>query len=77
MTLAVEAREGALIFRSRDYFFELPWLRFNLPRCLCPGALTVTHAELHDHKFSFTLQIIHPRLGLLLRQMAIYREVKP
>jgi hypothetical protein len=77
MTLAVEAREGALIFRSRDYFFELPWLRFNLPRWLCPGALTVTHAELPDNKFSFTLQIIHPRLGLLLRQMAIYREVKP
>src|SRR5215467_8599364 len=59
MTLAVEAREGALIFRSRDYFVDLPGLRLNLPRWLCPGALTVTHAELPDNKFSFTLQIIH------------------
>jgi hypothetical protein len=77
MTLAVDARDGALIFRSRDYFFETFGLRVRLPRWLCPGALTVTHAELPDQKFSFTLQIIHPRFGLLIRQMAIYREVKP
>jgi hypothetical protein len=77
MTLMVGAREGALIFRSRDYFVEFRRWRLILPRWLCPGALTVTHAELPDGKFSFTLQIIHPRWGLLIRQMAIYREVKP
>ena len=76
MTLAVDVREGALIFRSRDYFFQALGLRFVLPRWLRPGALSVTHAELPDHKFSFTLQIIHPRFGLLIRQMALYREVK-
>ena len=75
MTLTVEAREGALIFRSRDYFFEMFSWRVTLPKWLTPGAIYVTHAELPDGKFSFTLQVIHPRFGLLVRQMAIFREV--
>jgi hypothetical protein len=75
MTLTVDARDGALIFRSRDYFIACGRWRFVLPSWLTPGALYVTHAELPDGKFSFTLQIIHPRFGLLLRQMAIFREI--
>ena len=75
MTLMVDARDGALIFRSKDYFVELGRWRLVLPRWLTPGALYVTHAELPDGKFSFTLQVIHPRFGLLIRQMAIFREV--
>jgi hypothetical protein len=35
----------------------------------------VTHAELPDGKFSFTLQVVHPRFGLLIRQMAMFHEV--
>jgi len=77
MTLTVDAREGALIFRSQDYFVELFGRRLRLPTWLTPGATLVTHAELPDGKFAFTLQVIHPRLGLLIRQMAIFREVEP
>ena len=50
--------------------------RIALPRWLTPGALSVIHAELGDGRFSFTLQIAHPRFGLLLRQMAIFHEVE-
>jgi hypothetical protein len=75
MTLTVDAREGALIFRSQDYFIDLLGIRFILPKWLSPGALLVTHAELPDGRFSFALQIIHPRFGLLLRQLAMFREV--
>jgi hypothetical protein len=77
MTLTVDAREGALIFRSKDYFLELAGRRLVLPRWLTPGAILVTHAELPDARFSFTLQVIHPRFGLLIRQMAMFREVEP
>ncbi len=76
MTLTVDAREGALIFRSRDYFVRA--VRPPLACCRAgsrPGAMYVTHAELPDGSFSFTLQLIHPRLGLLIRQMAMFREV--
>jgi hypothetical protein len=31
--------------------------------------------ELPDGRFAFTLQVIHPRLGLLIRQMAMFRDV--
>ena len=75
MTLTVDAREGALIFRSKDYFFELFGRRLMLPKWLSPGAVLVTHAELPDGRFSFTLQLIHPRFGVLIRQMAMFREV--
>jgi hypothetical protein len=75
MTLTVEAREGALIFRSKDYFVDLFGRRLRLPSWLTPGATVVTHAELPDGRFSFMLQVIHPRLGLLIRQMAMFREV--
>ena len=75
MTLTVGAREGALIFRSRDYFVELLGRRWRLPNWLAPGETVVTHAELPDGRFSFTLQLIHPRLGHMIRQMAMFREV--
>jgi hypothetical protein len=75
MTLTVGAREGALIFRSRDYFVELFGRRWRLPAWLAPGETVVTHAELPDGRFSFTLQLIHPRLGHMIRQMAMFREV--
>ena len=77
MTLTVYAREGALIFRSKNYYVQLFGWRLLLPAWLTPGTLYVTHAELPDGKFSFTLQIFHPRLGLLIRQMAIFREIGP
>jgi Domain of unknown function (DUF4166) len=77
MTLTVYAREGALIFRSQSYFLQLFGRRLFLPARLAPGTLYVTHAELPDGKFSFTLQMFHPRFGLLIRQMAVFKEIEP
>jgi hypothetical protein len=77
MSLRIYAREGALVFRSENYFIQVRGRRFFLPRLLCPGTLYVTHAEIADDKFSFTLQIFHPRMGLILRQMGIFREISP
>lgn len=75
MALSLHVRDGALMFRSRNYFLQLFGRRFVLPKWLCPGDLTVIHAEVPDGRFSFTLQLVHPRLGLLMRQMALYREL--
>ena len=74
MALTVDARDGALVFRSKHYFVRLFGRRLVLLGWLTPGTLYVTHADLPDGKFSFTLQIFHPRLGLLVRQMAVFRE---
>jgi hypothetical protein len=75
MALTLHVHEGALIFRSRHYFVRLLGRRFVLPSWLCPGELTVIHAEVPDGRFGFTLQLVHPHFGLLLRQMALYREL--
>ena len=57
-------RRSALIFRAAHYFLQLrPPLRCRA--WLTPGRALVTHAELGDGRFSFTLQITHPRFGLL------------
>ena len=62
---------------ARSYFLQLFGRRCLLPAWLSPGTLYVTHAEVADGKFSFTLQIFHPRLGLLMRQTAVFREIAP
>lgn len=76
MALTVHVEDAALIFRSASYCLQIFGRRHALPGWLTPGALSVTHAELGDGRFSFTLQIVHPRFGLLLRQAAVFREVE-
>ncbi len=77
MALTVHAVRGALVFRSAHYFFRAGTLRLALPAWLTPGALTVTHAEEADDAFSFLLEIAHPLFGLVIRQLAHFREVAP
>ena len=77
MALTVHVDRGALVFRSRQYFLRLGTLRLSLPAWLAPGALTVTHAEEQQDRFSFLLEITHPIFGLIIRQLALFREVTP
>jgi hypothetical protein len=74
MTLRVCATERALIFKSDRYFVDLGRLRVLLPRRLCPGNLTVTHGEIDTTHFSFSLELVHPWLGLLIYQRAVFEE---
>lgn len=74
MALTVHVMGGALFFRSAGYFIQLFGRRVTLPAWLAPGALTVTHGELRDGTFSFTLDLVHPRVGTLIRQTATFRE---
>ena len=76
MSLTVHVKDDALMFRSHRYFLQLFGRRITLPAWMTPGALSVTHAEVADGRFSFTLQIVHPRFGLLIRQMGIFREIE-
>jgi hypothetical protein len=74
MALAIAVEQGALVFRSDGYFIEVLKHRFFLPRWASPGALTVTHAELGDGRFRFTLEVVHAWLGRIIRQSAAFRE---
>ena len=60
-------------FRSPG-FQSLGALCLPLPEWLTPGRLTVSHADLGGGTFRFSLELVHPRHGQLIRQSAIFRE---
>ena len=74
MALLLSVEEGALKFCSAGYFLSLGGLRLPLPQWLAPGALTVGHFDLGTGTFRFTLELVHPRWGALVRQSAVFRE---
>src|ERR1700761_6598013 len=74
MALNVSVAHEALVFSSAGYAIRLGGMRLALPDWLTPGELTVTHADLGCGLFRFTLEIVHPRFGMLLRQSAVFEE---
>jgi hypothetical protein len=72
MELEIGVHDGALVFRSDRYFFTVFGRRLGLPRWLAPGTMTVTHSECGDGRFQFALEVKHPRLGLLVRQVGVF-----
>jgi hypothetical protein len=74
MALRISVEHEALVFRSVGYSLQIGPLRLPLPPRLAPGDLTVTHSDLGGGTFRFTLDIVHPRLGKLIRQSAVFRE---
>lgn len=75
LTLAVE--DGALVFHSAGYDVAIAGWRLPVPRGLAPGHCTITHRDLGQGRFSFTLTLDHPWLGRLVEQIAIYEEITP
>lgn len=80
IALAVSADETALHFHSDHYFLALGpkrlglRLRLRLPAWLTPGALTISHIDQGDGGFAFVLDLRHPLLGQMLRQVGVFRE---
>ena len=74
MALRLSVECETLVFRSTGYFVGVGQFRLPLPEWLTPGVLTVTHADLGDGEFRFTLEVVHPRYGEIVRQSAIFRE---
>lgn len=75
MSLRVGVDEGALVFRQHRYFIAFGTWRLPLPRWLSPGQLTVKHIEQGGGRFTFTLDLVHPRLGTLVHQIVGFRDV--
>jgi Domain of unknown function (DUF4166) len=72
LRLAVEQR--ALVFRSDGFFLRLGRLTLPLPAWLTPGTIEVVHREECDGAFSFTLSVTHPWCGVIVRQVAFFRD---
>ena len=74
MALTISVEHEALVFRSVGYSLQIGPLRLALPDWLTPGDLTVTHSDLGGGRFRFSLDIVHPRFGKLIRQSAVFME---
>jgi hypothetical protein len=74
MALTISVEHEALVFRSVGYSLQIGPLRQPLPAWLTPGDLTVTHSDLGGDRFRFSLDIVHPRFGKLIRQTAVFME---
>ena len=74
MALRIFVEHEALVFRSVGYSLQAGWWRLPLPDWLTPGDLTVTHSDLGGGRFRFTLDVVHPRFGKLIRQSAVFME---
>lgn len=75
MALTLSAEPNGLYFRSAGYALEIGLGRLPIPAFLTPGALTVSHENVSDTTFLFTLTLVHPRFGTLIRQDVLYEEV--
>ena len=75
MPLELRVIDGALIFDSVAYAVEILGRRIALPRWLAPGRCRITHRDIGGGEFTFTLELNHPRFGLLCRQVATFAEV--
>jgi hypothetical protein len=74
MALRISVEHEALVFRSVGYSLRFGRLRLPLPEWLTPGDITVTHSDLGGGTFRFTLDVVHPRFGMLVRQSAVFVE---
>jgi Domain of unknown function (DUF4166) len=74
VALRICVANEALVFRSAGYVLQTGRSKWPLPEWLTPGDLTVTHSDLGCGAFRFTLEIVHPHLGQLIRQSAVFKE---
>ena len=74
IALTLEVTDGALHFLSDHYFLKLGRARIRLPRWLSPGRMRVSHVDCGHGSFAFVLSLVHPWLGELVRQTAMFEE---
>lgn len=74
MALTVHVEDRALVFRSERYFLKFGRLRVALPLWFTPGAITVTHTEIDEGRFTFTLKADHPLFGEIIYQRADFHD---
>ena len=74
IALRLRVADGNLLFEGDHYFLAVLGLRMRLPLWAEPGRLTVGHRDLGDGRFVFHLDLVHPLLGELIHQTAIFAD---
>lgn len=81
MSLDVFEQDGALVFCSRRFWLVLGpglgGLRVPVPGWLTPGICRVTHTDLGQGLFRFTLCMVHPLWGETFHQTGVFTDPDP
>ncbi len=72
MALTLRAEHGALVFQSQSYFLACGRWRMKLPGWATPGTCRVTHTDLGDGLFRFTMEMRHRVWGLTVSQRGVF-----
>jgi hypothetical protein len=72
MLLDLSVEEGALIFRSRRFFWRLGPISIPFALPLTPGLAEIRHEDLGGGKFRFSLTFDHPWFGRTLEQTGVF-----
>jgi hypothetical protein len=76
MSLRLDVRRNALFFLSDRFFLKLGKLRIPIPGSILLGRIAVGHIDLGHGAFEFTLEIIHPLLGRIVHQRALFTDLE-
>jgi hypothetical protein len=74
MLLDLSVDDGALVFRSREFFWRAGPVSLPIPLWLTPGAAEVRHTNLGQGQFRFTLSFDHPWIGRTVFQDGVFRD---
>tara|TARA_B100001105_G_scaffold101356_1_gene81263 strand:- start:2287 stop:2949 length:663 start_codon:yes stop_codon:yes gene_type:complete len=74
MALEVFEQHGALVFESRRYDWWLGRWRLPVPALLTPGTCRVTHEDLGQGRFRFTLEMRHAWWGRTFHQTGVFTD---
>ena len=72
--LRLAAERDALLFVGDHYFLRLFGVRLRWPQWLAPGQLVIRHQDIGGGRFVFALDLIHPWLGELAHQVALFAD---
>jgi hypothetical protein len=75
MSLRLETRPSALLFLSQRYFVRLGGVRVPIPGRMIVGDIAVGHIDRGGGAFEFTLDVVHPLFGWVIRQRARFRDI--
>jgi len=74
MELDVYEKNGSIVFESSRFFWQIGKLRITIPDLLSPGKTVVSQQALNSQKFQFKLDVTHPILGKVFKQVGIFEE---
>ncbi len=77
MALSVFEHQGSLVFESRRYELALGRHRIRVPALLTPGTCRVTHTDLGEGRFRFTMEMTHPLWGRTFHQTGAFADPAP